>query len=288
MSVDVITTPLNYFTPPLDGTRPWSNINADPTTGKRDRNYELREINTQVENLRGKEDQYTIDKNGFQFFKVPTAVTNFDDDERVQQEYYTEQAELIKKLTGASRVVMFDHTIRRRTPDDPRDDPDHRQPVYVVHVDQTPVSAEARVKRHLPSDLVEQLLSKRFQIINLWRPISHSALDNPLALCDWNSLDSSGLRRGAELEKTGDLVPTTLRYPDRDGETFSVKWSGKHAWKYLRGMEVDEGVLIKCYDSVDDGSVARLTPHTAFVDPTTPKDAPERQSIELRALVFYD
>jgi len=214
-------------------------------------------------------------------------MTDFSDDERVEKEYYTEQAEVIKKLTGGNRVVFFDHTIRRRT-DNPGDSPNRRQPVYIVHVDQTPGAAEARVKRHLPSDLVEQLLSKRFQIINLWRPISHSALDNPLALCDWSSIDTSGLRKGAVLEKTGDLVPTTLSYPDRDGETFNVKWSGKHAWKYLRGMEVDEGVLIKCFDSIDDGSVARLTPHTAFVDPTTPKDAPGRQSIELRALVFYD
>lgn len=42
------------------------------------------------------------------------------------------------------------------------------------------------------------------------------------------------------------------------------------------------------YDSIEDGSVAVLTPHTAFVDPTTPPDAPLRESIELRALVFYD
>ena len=41
-------------------------------------------------------------------------------------------------------------------------------------------------------------------------------------------------------------------------------------------------------DSINDGSVAVLTPHTAFADPTTPPDAPLRQSIEIRALVFYD
>ena len=40
--------------------------------------------------------------------------------------------------------------------------------------------------------------------------------------------------------------------------------------------------------SIQDGSVAILTPHTAFVDPTTPPDAPLRESIELRTLVFYD
>ncbi|KAI9429441.1 hypothetical protein H4582DRAFT_2089171 [Lactarius indigo] len=53
-------------------------------------------------------------------------------------------------------------------------------------------------------------------------------------------------------------------------------------------MTPEEGVLIKCFDSIQDGSVAVLTPHTAFEDPTTPPDAEKRESIELRALVFYD
>jgi len=288
MSVDVISTTLNYFTPPLDGSKPRIGLETDPATGLRKKNYGTKEFKTQIENVRGKEDQYSLDKNGFRFFKIPTAITNFENDERIEKEYYPEQAEVIKKLTGATRVVFFDHTVRRPKAEDSRDSDQQRTPVYIAHVDQTPSAAEARVKRHLPEDLVPELLSKRFQIINLWRPISHSALDNPLALCDWNSIDSSGLRKGAELEKTGDLVPTTLSYPDRDGETFSVRWSERHAWKYLRGMQIDEGVLIKCADSIDDGSVARLTPHSAFVDPSTPKNAPGRQSIELRALVFYE
>jgi hypothetical protein len=79
-----------------------------------------------------------------------------------------------------------------------------------------------------------------------------------------------------------------VQYPDRDGETFGVKFNPNHRWNYVKGMQPDEGVLIKCFDSVQDGSVAVLTPHTAFADPTTPPDAPLRESIELRALVFYD
>jgi hypothetical protein len=54
-------------------------------------------------------------------------------------------------------------------------------------------------------------------------------------------------------------------------------------------MPVSRGGLLiseTSFDTKED--VARLTPHTAFVDPTTRADAPARQSIELRALVFYD
>ncbi|KAH9011846.1 hypothetical protein EDB85DRAFT_1839788, partial [Lactarius pseudohatsudake] len=75
----------------------------------------------------------------------------------------------------------------------------------------------------------------------------------PLALCDFSSIDRSR-----------DLVPQTLKYPDRDGETYGVQWNENHRWKYVRGMTPEEGVLIKCFDSIQDGSVAVLTPHTAF------------------------
>ena len=36
-----------------------------------------------------------------------------------------------------------------------------------------------------------------------------------------------------------------FQYPDREGETFAVKYSPNHRWKYVRGLEPDEGVLIK-------------------------------------------
>lgn len=103
-----------------------------------------------------------------------------------------------------------------------------------VHIDQTKDSSIARVHRHLPAEDVPALLAKRFQIVNLWRPIHHVALDFPLALCDYRTVD-----------RANDLVATTLRYPDRDGETFSVKYNPANRWKYVRGMEPDEFVLIK-------------------------------------------
>ena len=103
-----------------------------------------------------------------------------------------------------------------------------------VHVDQTQAAAVARVHRHLPEAEAPSLLAKRFQIINLWRPIHHVALDWPLALCDYRTVD-----------RAHDLVPTTLKYPDHDGETFSVKFNPANRWKYVRGMEPDEFVLIK-------------------------------------------
>ena len=70
------------------------------------------------------------------------------------------------------KVAIFDHTIRRRTPGSAR------SPVQLVHVDQTPRAAEARVRRHLPEDEVEELLKGRYKIINVWRPIENPASDS--------------------------------------------------------------------------------------------------------------
>jgi len=283
----LVSAEMKYFTPPADGSKPWTNINTDESSGERPRNYEYKSFDTRVENIRGQESQYTLDENGFQFFASPSVVKDddYDNDELVKNKYYTEQAELLKKLTGASEVVVFDHTIRRHQPGVTADTPTNRHPVPYVHVDQTTSSARARVKRHIPSLAPSYLPSetdkpKRFQLINLWRPIRHQAFDHPLALCDYRSVSPGG------------LVHTTLRYDpndrSKDGEINSVQHSPGHRWKYVKGMSPEEGVLIKCYDSKEDGSVAVFTPHSSFKDPTTPADAKLRESIELRFLVFYD
>jgi hypothetical protein len=176
----------------------------------------------------------------------------FTNDADIEKEYYPESIELIKRVTGASRVVLFDHStsssfrspscspnrrsaaIRRNRPGEIDDSPQKRQPVPLVHVDQTAESALARVHRHLPPDDAPALARGRFQIINLWRPIGAPALDFPLALCDYSSINP----------KT-DLVPSDLLYPDRKGETNGVKYSDSHRWKYVRGMRPEEFVLIK-------------------------------------------
>ncbi|KAJ6475728.1 hypothetical protein C8R47DRAFT_1187187 [Mycena vitilis] len=273
----ITTGTLDFFVPPKDGTRAYQSINAKTETGIRDRNFTLESHQVQIHNLRGNESAATLDTAGFQLFKHPAKHTSFANDAEVEKEYYPESIELIKQLTGASRVVLFDHTIRRRRPNEIDDSPNRRQPVSQTHIDQTNKSAVDRVHRHLPAEDVPELLKHRFQIINLWRPISHPAFDWPLALCDFRSVDPSK-----------DVLPVTLVYPNREGETFGVKYNPNQKWTYFSGVAPEELVLIKCYDSLQDGSIALFTPHTAFSDPATPKGAPLRESIELRALVFYD
>ncbi|KAJ6551661.1 hypothetical protein B0H19DRAFT_1158498 [Mycena capillaripes] len=266
------TASLNFAVAPKDGSRAYVNINDSS-----DMNYTREEHEVKIHNLRGNESAATLDTAGFQLFKHPAKHTAFTNDADVEKEYYPESIELIKRLTGASRVVLFDHTIRRRRPGEKDDGPDRRQPVPQTHIDQTNKSSVDRVHRHLPAEDVPELLKHRFQIINLWRPISHPAVDWPLALCDYRSVDPQN-----------DVLPIALRYPDREGETFGVKYNPNQKWTYFTGVTPDELILIKCYDSLQNGSVAIYTPHTAFSDPATPEGTPLRESIELRALVFYD
>lgn len=268
---------LNYFLAPPDGSRPYTSINADSATGKPIRNWIEDQHEMQIEDLRGKAELYKLDNAGFQYGREAAKHTSFLNDDEIEREYYPESIDLIKRVTGATSVVIFDHTIRRRRPGEPDDSPQKRQPVSLVHVDQTTTSSIARVHRHLPPTEAPSLLRRRFQIVNIWRPISHAAVDWPLALCDFRSVD---------VKK--DLLPVALIYPDREGETFGIKYNPNHQWKYMKAMTPEEFVLIKCFDSIQDGSVARLTPHTGFQDPNTPEGTPLRESIELRALVFYD
>ncbi|KAJ6460954.1 hypothetical protein C8R45DRAFT_535904 [Mycena sanguinolenta] len=268
---------LDFFVPPTDDARAYQSINAKIETGKRDRNFTFEKHEVEIHNLRGNESSATLDTAGFQLFHHPAKHTSFANDAEVEKEYYPESIELIKKLTGASRAVLFDHTIRRRRPGEVDSAPDKRQPVHQVHVDQTVKSAVDRVHRHLPAEDVPELLKRRFQIINLWRPISHSADDWPLTMGDFRSTDPDK-----------DTLPIALLYSDREGETYGVKYNPKQRWAYFSGVKPEELILIKCYDSVQDGSVALFTPHTAFSDPKTREGAPLRESIELRFLVFYD
>ncbi len=182
---------------------------------------------------------------------------------------------MITEATGASKVFIFDHTLRRRV----RGAMDRaagapRQPATRVHVDHTAKSGPQRV-RDFFGDEAAALLRGRVQVINLWRPIRGPLRDAPLAVCDAASVAPD------------DLVPSDLVYQNRVGETYAVTYNPAHRWFYVPEMQPDEALLLKCFDSATDGR-ARFAPHTAFEDPTAPADVPPRESIEIRTLVFHE
>ncbi|KII90542.1 hypothetical protein PLICRDRAFT_39109 [Plicaturopsis crispa FD-325 SS-3] len=264
---DVQTT-LNYLTPTDEA--PFNYVELPPT-GKPRSNIVPDPRPVVVHDVRGREDEVGIDKTGFTFLKSVSAEKEFVDDAKIKETYYKEVEDLLKKEVGAKRVFIFDHTIRRAEAGE-LDSYNKRGPVMRVHVDQTYSAAIARVYYHLGAE-AERLVKGRVRIINVWRPIGNPVAHHPLATADFFSLDEKN-----------DLVSTRHIYPDREGATFSVKYNPQHRWYYLSNQTPDEVTLIKCFDSDEDK--ARLTPHTAFLDSTSPESAPQRQSIEVRALVF--
>jgi hypothetical protein len=263
---------LNYLEPPAEKPH-W--LEYEPPAGVPRTTAVYREHTVTIRDVRPVASTLSLEHEGFQLLTAPTSVRNFDDEEAIRTLYYAETISLLEELTGASRVVVFDHTIRRRKPGaTDRTTGIPRQPVPRVHNDYTVKSGPQRV-RDLLGDEAEALLQKRFSVVNVWRPIRGPVQDSPLAVSDARSVHDQ------------DLVATDLIYPDRTGEVYYVKFNPDHKWFYAPAMRDDEIMLIKCYDSVDDGR-ARFVPHSAFVDPTTPAGAPPRESIELRTLVFYD
>ena len=215
----------------------------------------------------------SLDVEGFALLQAPTAFAAFDDEAAIRSLYYAEVERLIAAATGADRVVAFDHNVRSAARA-ALGEAGIRGPVPRTHNDFTARSGRERAARELEARGLDlDLLDGRFAIVNLWRPIGRPVEKSPLALCDAGSI--------AE----GDLVAYDLVYRDRIGETYALKYSPGQLWYHFPLLTPDEAILIKGYDSSED--VARFTPHSAFDDPATPPDAPERESIEARALVIY-
>jgi hypothetical protein len=217
-------------------------------------------------------DDFTIERDGFRFLRHDTKVANFFDEAEIRNTYYPEMEALVKAETGASRALVFDHTLR--TADDAeREARKIREVVRRVHNDYTEWSGPQRVRDLLPQE-AEALLRRRFAVVQVWRPIRHPVESFPLAICDARSLSAD------------DLVISERRYPDRIGQTYAITYNPAHRWYWFPRMRREEALVFKTYDSRRDG-VARWTAHTAFDDPTSPPHAQPRESIEIRTLAFF-
>jgi hypothetical protein len=269
-ALDDVRATINYIE--RSGERPRA-FQYDPPPGVplRTGTYTLRPV--LVRNGRAHEGQLSLDREGFLLARAATAFARFNDADAVKAAYYPEVEALVKRLTGAARVVVFDHNVRH-APSALEKKNGAKEPVKRAHNDYTVKSGPQRVRDLLGGE-AEALLTRRFAVVNVWRPISGPVEESPLALCDAQSIAPE------------DLVPTDLVYRDRVGETYALAHNPAHRWFYFPRMSTDEAVLIKCYDSAEDGR-ARFAAHSAFDDPTSAPNARPRESIEARTLVFFD
>ena len=263
-------------------------------------------------------EQRTLAYNGFELLARPLATPNLDflDHDQVVRNYYPRCAEVVREVSGANFVAAFDHNIRSAAGKNSKRRIEGGQqvqgPALVVHGDYTLTSGPQRLRdlTNPPSgndtlgallpegeslldaaEVERTLAAGRFAIINLWRNIAPEPVaTHPLALCD------------AATVRPEHLVVFEIHYGDRIGENYFAKHSDDHGWYFYPALTRDEAVLIKQWDSA--GEMARsnganadaVSPdvpctfsfHSAFEDPTTPPDAPERWSIEVRCVALYD
>lgn len=264
------------------------------------------------------EERRTIKTNGFEWLTRPLGSRDLDffDQDQVVREYYGQCAEIVQEVTAA-HAFAFDHNVRSASGKESRRRISGGQqvqgPAHVVHGDYTLFSAPQRLRdlAKLPSgndtlrsildegqsligsEMVERALDDggRYSIINVWRNIADEPVaTHPVALCDGQSVQPE------------DLVVFEIHYQDRVGENYFAKHSPRHQWYYYPDMTGEEALLIKQWDSAgklarsqgaegdasDGKSPCTFSFHSAFEDPATPPDAPDRWSIEVRCVVLYD
>jgi hypothetical protein len=215
----------------------------------------------------------SLDHQGFTLLTHATLVKDFYALKMVQSAYEAEITELVLAASGGAEALVFDHTLRSDSRDI-RGERSTREPASVIHNDYTDASAEKRLRDLLPGEEAEERLQHRFAIVNVWRSIAGPVLNSPLACCDATTID------------VADLVASERRAAERIGELELVSWNPAHRWYYYPEMGRGEALLIKTFDSARDGR-ARRSIHTAFSNPLAPADAPDRESIESRLLVFF-
>jgi hypothetical protein len=215
---------------------------------------------------------FSLDREGFELGRHATAVSNFLDDDEVRSIYYPEVERLVRGATGASQVVIFDHTVRIEDARKSRAN-DTRAPVRTMHNDYTLKSGPQRITDLLDRDEARRWREHRYAVVNVWRSIAGPVETTPLAMADARSV------------RPQSLIATDLVYPDRVGEIYYVAYDPNLRWHYFSGMTRDEALLLKVFDSADDR--AKWTVHGAFLNPEAPTDAPPRESIEVRTLLSF-
>ena len=232
--------------------------------------FEVEEVTVPIGDMREIADILSIDREGFELVRHTTGVADLYDDTQVDNRYIPEIEALLRHRFAADRVVIFDATRRSDGGAGAANRDGPRGPARRVHVDYTAkdILGEAEAARLGAS-------GARIIQVNVWRPIRGPVRRSPLALAD------------ASTVRAHELIATDQVFPDRVGEIYHLAHAPSQRWYFAPNMTPDEVLLIKGWDSVDDGR-AQFTPHSAFGLPAMDETAPPRESIEVRALVIVE
>ncbi|KAJ8069766.1 hypothetical protein OCU04_000184 [Sclerotinia nivalis] len=239
------------FLEPWDSSQGEPYYRSMPDEGFQSQNFKWAEHSVTVINARGRINDFSLDKNGFCYANDPGTMTpelvealREGVKEVVRDLYYPEVERLVKRLTGASRVIIFDHTVRKRDPVMKKgENPNGKeQPATVVHCDQSGKGALRRVKQNIgDTESIDTLLKGRIRMINVWRPLRGPVLDWPLATMDFQTLSPFDVHN-CDLWRH--------QFEER-GQTVTYTRNEAQKWYYLDKHEIDEVTMIKIWDSMD-------------------------------------
>lgn len=241
---------------------------------------------------------FTLDVHGFVLAQRPSAVTDFFDRDEVERLYRNEVADIVRSLTGATRVAALGWMVLTsgdvaRHQRQPTGSYTHRggvqPPAGEAHVDFMPARAESLARAVYEKIFPDGKGFTRFIASSLWRAFSPPPQDCPLAVCDARSV------------RPEEGVPNTMFVVDQlpDEQTMLGEmpneatapaaaifhYNPAHRWWYFSNMTRNEVLMFKFHDS--DRTRALRTPHTAFRDPSF-ADARVRESIEVRSIAYFE
>jgi len=268
--IDYVDTQIAYMVPMSDKPRRYL---CSPPPGVEEISWKSVPQRMSICNGRLAGNELRLDAQGLIQRPHDTAIKDFFDGNEIKSTYYSEMERLVRDLTGASKVMVFDYNVRSSSKSD-RGRTGAYPPARFAHADYTLSSGPQRVRDLLPQAEAAERLRRRFAFFNVWRSISGPIEDDALAVCDAQSVDQSN------------LIPTDLVYTDRTGEFYNLIHDAKHRWYYFPRMRRDEAMIFRCFDSIDPAR-ANCVPHSSFHDPHAPANPAPRESIEARTVAFY-
>ena len=226
---------------------------------------ELVTSEVKVSDLRDSNYEPSFQRDGIEFVRQASRVTDFENGDDWSKVYDQELVELLKSHIGAKEVIVFDHTVRI-------DDPDAaRRPARNVHNDYNAAGAKQRLIDLVGEDQAAVFSKAGYGFVNVWRPVKNTIKSSPLGFILPSSMQSD------------DWMDIDLIYPDRLGQILGVAANEAHEWFFKSKMTPDEAVIFNIYDS---GGRPHLA-HSALDLPSDVHASVPRKSIESRTLIRY-
>ena len=230
-----------------------------------------------IEDARTRGTPPTLAREGFEIVAHTSAVGNFKDAAEVARVHPKEIERLLLEVSGADRVVISSPGVLRfGEGSTDAGKYSNSMPARFVHVDISDATAAQFAQRSMPKDIGRP--PRRFAHYNVWRAFSAPPQDIPLTVCDARSVTTADLL-------CADAVFDEKDKPEWSFEGWVVKHSPAHRWAYFSNMSREEAIVFKTNDS--DPTQPHCVPHSAFDDPSCPKGAQRRASIEMRGIAYW-